>query len=206
MVKKSVISILVLLSVFSFVSCESQKRESTRNLKQIEKTFLDMIPKLQDHAVLISDLNGSRTGMYLAGGLVITSSRDSDHKGNLISLDFTQSQQVQGAVIGKNDQITLIRVVSNLTGLEGVDFSPLIESDGLGLFIAFSDPHAPRPSIRLIRDIKNSDEAFSYDELDDGGAVINMNGDLCAVYSHTQKETIYARQFRSEWNKILGLD
>ena len=206
MVKKSVKTIWLLVVVTFLSSCESRNSEISRQLVGIEKQFLSLVPTLQDHSVLISDSQGSRTGMFLAGGLVITSSKDHDVKGGLISIDFTHAQQVQGAVVGKSEKISLIRLVSDVKGLPGIDFSPIIDSQGLGLFVAFSDPNAPRPSVRIIRDIKKSADEFNYDELDDGGAIINMDGELCGVYNHSKKQTVYARQFRRDWNRIFGVD
>ena len=204
MVEKSIKYVLTLYCLLVFCSCESRKSELSRQLLDIEKRFLSLIPTLQDNSVIITNSQGSRTGMCLAGGLVITASRDQDVKGDLISLDFTHAQQVQGAIVGKSDQVTIIRLVSNVPGLKGIDFSSLDEAKGLGLFVAFSDPNAPRPSVRVLRNLEKSSGAFEFDELDDGGALINLDGELCGVYKHTKMNTVYVRQFRRDWNSIFG--
>ncbi|EDM29711.1 hypothetical protein LNTAR_18213 [Lentisphaera araneosa HTCC2155] len=202
MVKESVIR--VFLIVLLFCSCQSTDKDQYKRLQSIEKLVLQVIPKLQDNAATIHDVNGRRTGVLIPGGLILTSSLRSDKSGTLLPIDFSHSPQLQGALIGNNEYMSAVRLVSNMTydNAKGLAFADTDEFEGMGLFISFSDPNAPRPAIRLVRDLSKPLEAFEYDQLDDGGAYVNVDGELCGLYSHSQKKVIGPKDFRRMWNSF----
>lgn len=194
---------VVFLLVFS--SCSSTERDYYKRLKTLESTILDLVPKLQDNTATINDSKVQRTGVLIPGGLLLTASLETDSNSQLLPIDFSHSPQLQGAVVGHNDHLSVVRLISNMTyvNAKGVSFSATNELSGTGLFISFSDPNAPRPAIRLVRDLSKPLEAFNFDDLDDGGAFVNMEGELCGIYSHQMKKFIGPKDFRRMWLNIL---
>ncbi|MDD7984973.1 hypothetical protein PQO01_08445 [Lentisphaera marina] len=205
MAKKSVAQIGTVLVLLLVASCSSIEREQYKNLKSTELLMMEIIPKLQDNSAMINDANGQRTAILIPGGLLLTASLEGDLNSQLLPVDFSHSPQLQGGIVGHNESMSVIRLLSNMTytNAKGLSFSGTNELSGTGLFISFSDPNAPRPAIRLVRDLSNPLDAFQFDDLDNGGAFVNMKGELCGLYSHQTKKFIGPKDFRRMWLNVL---
>ncbi|WDE96990.1 hypothetical protein PQO03_03320 [Lentisphaera profundi] len=206
MVKKSVMkNIFSLLIITFFVSCASEDRSHYKRLQTLENDIVNIVPILQDNSAILTDAKGQRTAILIPGGLLLTSSLNSDKSGELMSLDFPHSSQLQVVIVGLNKHLMVVRLVSNLNhpNSKGIGFSTTEELSGTGLFISFSDTNAPYPAIRLVRDLSDPLNSFTFDELDDGGAFVNMKGELCGIYSHSDKTFIGPKDFRRMWLSIL---
>ena len=200
MVKK----FLALLSLV-LLSCESTNK-SVKSLAEIEAQLLKMVPHLQDNTVSLSGSLGKKSGVLIPGGLIATSSPPFGNSGDFVSVDFSHTLQLQGVCLGHKNGIGLIRIISRFGMTKGFDFN--IDTDpfkGEATFVSFSDRNAFRPSIRYISDLKKLDEE-TFTKLDDGGALLDFNEKLIAIYSHENTKFIDVKQMRKDWKDYMVFD